>query len=309
MSRGTGEIEAVAGLPDAAALLAALVTMLGDVWFVFVLLGVLYWFGSALPGPLSLSRRRAAFGIALASGGLAVTTALKELFRLPRPPGAGDPAGASLVPDTLIPLYAQIGTADGFGFPSGHAIAAVVVYGGLALLFGSRRGYAAAAVLCVLIPLSRVVLGVHYLVDIVAGVAIGVAFLAIVYRLCGRGENPGRAMLLALFVALAGAAVSYDADTMLALGGALGARMCWGIVGDAVVHEATTRAGGTLTAAFGVAFGGLFVVVYALDLAPYVGFLGMFVVIWGVLSAPLAGEATARRLSLGGAGTALENSH
>lgn len=298
MSRGLGETEIVAGLPDTVALLAAFVTMLGDVWFVFILLGVLYWFGPALPGPLSLSRRRAAFGIALALSGLAVTTALKELFRLPRPLGAGEPAGAALVPETLVPLYAQIGAADGFGFPSGHAVAAVVVYGGLALLVGSRRGYAAGAVLCVLIPLSRVALGVHYLVDIVAGVAIGATLLAVVYRLCGRGETPGRAMFLALLAALVGAAVSYSSDTMLALGGALGARITWGVVGEAVVHETATRAGGIASAVVGVAFGGLFAVVYGLDLAPYLGFLGILVVVGGVFAAPLAGEAIVRRLSV-----------
>lgn len=297
MSRGLGEITAVAGLPDGVAFLAALVTGLGDVWFVFVLLGVLYWVGSALPGPVSLPRRRAAFAIALALGGLAATTALKELFRLPRPPGAADPSGASLVPETLLPLYAEIGAADGFGFPSGHAVAAVVVYGGLALLVGTRRGYVAGAALCVLIPLSRVVLGVHYLVDIVAGVAVGAALLAVVYRVCGRGKNPGRAMFFALLAALVGAAVSYSADTMLALGGALGGRIGWGIIGDAVTHETTTRAGGAASVAVGAAFGALFVSVYALDLAPYIGFLGMLVVLPGVFAAPLAGEAIARRLS------------
>ncbi len=296
MSRGVGETEFVAGFPDAIGVLAALVTALGDVFFVFFLLGVLYWFGPTLPGPVSLSRTRAAFAIGLAFGGLAITTALKELFRLPRPSGAGDAAGAALVPETLLPLYAEIGAADGFGFPSGHAVAAIVVYGGIALLIDSRRGYGAAATLCALIPLSRIALGVHYLVDIVVGVAIGAAFLAVAYRFCGRGENPGRVLLLALFAALVGAAVSYNAETMFVLGGALGARMAWGIVGGAVVHEATTTAGGIVSTAVGVTFGGLFLAVYVLDPAPYIGFLGMFVVIWGVLAAPLAGEAIARQL-------------
>ncbi len=310
MSRGVGETEFAAALPDSIGFLAALVTALGDVWFVFALLGVLYWFGSSLPGPVSLPRLRAAFAVGLAFGGLAVTTALKELFRLPRPPGAAEPAGAALVPEGLLPLYAQIGAADGFGFPSGHAVAAVVVYGGLAVLIGSRRGYAGAAMLCLLIPLSRIALGVHYLVDIVAGAAVGAAFLAIAYRLCGRGENPGRVLFLSLLAALVGAAVSYNAETMLALGGALGARMAWGIVGDAIVHEATTVIGGIVSAAVGTAFGGLFVVVYVIDPAPYVGFLGMFVVVWGVLAAPLAGEGLARRLSsLGAASADHRNSH
>jgi membrane-associated phospholipid phosphatase len=296
MSRGIGEIEFVAGLPEIVRFFAALLTALGDIWFVFFLLGSVYWFGPTLPGPASLSRRRGAFAIALALGGLAVTTTLKELFRLPRPPGAAELVGVGFVPETLVPIYAEIGAADGFGFPSGHAIAAIVVYGGLGLLVGTRRGYAVGAVLCVLLPLSRVVLGVHYLVDVVAGVAVGAAFLGVAYRLCGRGSNPGRVLFLALLAALVGAAIDYNTDTMLALGGALGARIGWGVLGDAVVRETTTRVGGVASAAVGIAFGGLFAAIYALELPAYVGFLGTFVVFWGVLAAPLAGEAIARRL-------------
>lgn len=296
MSRGIGEVEFAAGLPDAVGLVAALVTALGDVWFVFALFGALYWFGTAAPGPVALSRRHAAFGIALAFGGLAAVTALKELFRLPRPPGAADPAGAGLVPETLLPLYAEIGAASGFGFPSGHAVSAVVVYGGLGLLIGSRRSYAAGAALCVSLPLSRIALGVHYLVDVAAGLAVGATYLGVVYRLCGRGSKPGRAMSVALAAALVGAAIGYSTETMFALGGTLGGRMAWGIVGSAVLAEPTTRIGGGVAMGIGLAFGGLFAAVYVLDPAPYLSFLGTFVVVWGVLSAPLAGEGVARRL-------------
>lgn len=296
MSRGIGGVGVAAGLPESVGVIAALVTALGDVWFVFGLLGILYWFGTAIPGPLSLSRPRAAFAVALALGGLATATALKELFRLPRPPGAADPAGAEMVPASLLALYAEIGAASGFGFPSGHAISAVVVYGGLGLLVGSRRSYAAAATLCVLLPLSRVVLGVHYLVDVAAGLAVGSVYLLSVSRLCGRGSKPGRAMLLALGAALVAGAIGYTTETMLALGGALGARLTWGIVGDAVAHGRTTARGGVAATAVGLFFTALFAIVYSLDAAPYVSFLGMAVVVSGVIVAPLAGEAAARRI-------------
>ncbi len=296
MTRGVGEIEVVSGLPETAAVFVALVTALGDAWFVFGLLGVLYWFGPALPGPLSLPRRAAAFVIALALGGLAVTTALKEVFGLSRPPGAGETAGGGAIPEAVLPLYAEIGAASGFGFPSGHAVSAVVVYGGLGLLIGSRRSYATAVALCVFVPLSRIVLGVHYLVDIVVGLGVGAAYLGLVYRLCGRGAKPGRAMLLALTAALAGAATGYTTDTMLALGGTLGARMAWGILGGAALRAPTTPAVGAVGTVVGLAFGGLLVVVYVLDPAPYVSFLGIFAVVWGVIAAPLAGEAVAERL-------------
>ncbi|MUV88083.1 phosphatase PAP2 family protein, partial [Natronomonas sp. CBA1123] len=228
MTRGLGELAAVAELPSWLVALAALVTQFGDVWFVFCLLGLLYWFGDALPGPLSLSRRHAMFAVALALVARAVTTTFKELFALPRPPGADEAVGVELVPAVVEPLYISAATADGFGFPSGHATAAILVYGGLALLVDSRRGYVAAGALVAAIPVSRVVLGVHYLVDIAAGLAFGGASLVGVYLLCGRGDNPGRALMVAVGLSLLGAGVVYNFDTMAALGGALGARIAWG---------------------------------------------------------------------------------
>jgi membrane-associated phospholipid phosphatase len=296
MTRGLGELAAVAELPSWLVALAALVTQFGDVWFVFCLLGLLYWFGDALPGPLSLSRRHAMFAVALALVARAVTTTFKELFALPRPPGADEAVGVELVPAVVEPLYISAATADGFGFPSGHATAAILVYGGLALLVDSRRGYVAAGALVAAIPVSRVVLGVHYLVDIAAGLAFGGASLVGVYLLCGRGDNPGRALMVAVGLSLLGAGVVYNFDTMAALGGALGARIAWGSLGDAVVHETTTRVGGAVAVAVGLLFGAMFGGIYALEPAPAVGFLGMAVVLAGVIAAPLVGEAAARRV-------------
>lgn len=296
MTRGVGELALVEQLPVVLVVLAALVTQLGDSWFLFSVLGTLYWFGDALPGPLSLDRRLAAFALALGLGARAVATTLKEWLQYPRPPGADATVGPDLVPAVVEPLYVAAATAGGFGFPSGHAISAVVVYGGLALLVGSRRGYGAAAILAVVVPLSRVVLGVHYLVDVLVGVAVGGTFLAVVYRGCGRGTNPGRALMVALLVAVVGGVLDgYGFRTMAALGGTLGARIAWGSVGDAVVHEATTRSGGAVAAVVGLGFAGLVGAMDAAQVTPSVAFLGAGLSLGGVVAAPLIGEAVVRR--------------
>ncbi|WP_254839982.1 phosphatase PAP2 family protein [Natronomonas marina] len=297
MSRGVGELAAVEALPEAVVVAAALLTQLGDVWFLFGLVGLLYWFGGALPAPVALGRRRAAFVVALGLGANALVTTLKEWLARPRPPGAGTATAPAAVPEAVDSLYVAAATGTGFGFPSGHALGTAAVYGGLALVVGTRRAYVTAAAVTVVVALTRVVLGVHYLVDVVVGAAVGAAFLAVVYRLCGRGSNPGRALMLAVAAALLGPVVGeYNFDTMAALGAALGARIAWGVVGDAVVREATTRGGGAVSAGVGAAFGVLFGVVYALEPAPHVAFLSMGVVLAGVLAAPLAGEAVARRV-------------
>ena len=137
MSRGVSQLAAVARLPEAAVVAAAVVTQLGDVWFLFGLLGLIYWFGEALPAGLAFDRRRAAFLVALGLGANVVTTTLKGWLAYPRPPGAGTAGGGDLLPALVEPLYASAATATGFGFPSGHALGTTMVYGGLALLVGT----------------------------------------------------------------------------------------------------------------------------------------------------------------------------
>jgi undecaprenyl-diphosphatase len=75
---------------------------------------------------------------------------------------------------------------SGYSFPSGHAMMSVVAFGALAYVVlrtsGSRpvRSAALAFASCAVgaISLSRVYLGVHWISDIVAGVAAGLVWLA-----------------------------------------------------------------------------------------------------------------------------------
>ncbi|MFA6149626.1 MAG: phosphatase PAP2 family protein [bacterium] len=80
-----------------------------------------------------------------------------------------------------------------FSFPSGHAMAATLLYGFLAA-FGVRKARAwrwrvlavlAAGMLVVLIGFSRLYLGVHYLSDVLAGMAAGSAWLALCLTVVG----------------------------------------------------------------------------------------------------------------------------
>jgi len=86
-----------------------------------------------------------------------------------------------------------------FSFPSGHAMVSVAVYGVLAfLLAGELASWRArlavllpAALLVLLIGFSRLYLGVHYLSDVLAGFAGGLAWLLLcLLAFAARGARP-----------------------------------------------------------------------------------------------------------------------
>jgi undecaprenyl-diphosphatase len=77
------------------------------------------------------------------------------------------------------------------GFPSGHAISVVVFYGLLAYLLAPKmrsafwKGMVVAAALLIIgfVGFSRIFTGGHYLTDILAGYAVGIAWSGVVYTL------------------------------------------------------------------------------------------------------------------------------
>jgi undecaprenyl-diphosphatase len=103
-------------------------------------------------------------------GGMLLNAALKHAFRRARPS----------FDDPLLSLVT-------YSFPSGHTAAATVFYGLLACYLVRRvRAWPArvlavggAVAMVMLVALSRMYLGVHYLSDVLAAAAEGAAWLAI----------------------------------------------------------------------------------------------------------------------------------
>lgn len=208
--RGVGVTETIAGaVPGWVVAVFAVLTFLGSTWFVTTVGPAVYLFG---PRRGWISRRNGARLLAVSIGALAVVVLTKGAFALPRPPES-------------VMRVAQ----DGHGFPSGHATGAAAFYAGLAVLLdvGDRRQrYAAAAGLTALVALTRLVLGVHYLADVVAGVALGTAFVAVMLALTRR--RVGYGFLLGVAVAAAAVLVVGPlTDPVAALGGTSGALAGW----------------------------------------------------------------------------------
>lgn len=250
------------------------VTVLGDTVVVTGLLALLYWWGPDRRATLSV----VGYGFV----GFAAVVALKGLFALPRP-------DAALV------------AAHGYGFPSGHAVAATVVYGGVAVERGwlaDRRRAAAVAGLVGAIALSRVALRVHYLGDVLAGVAVGVALLAATRRL-SRGA-PRRVFAVAAVLAVPALAVAgTGTDAWSVLGGAVGGLLATAHVDD---HPAVpSRVEGGALAAVGLpAVAAARFGVEALPAAPPVAALDDLLIVVVVVLLPVAFERAGVRRRLAG---------
>ena len=285
--RGVGITEFLQRLPNVLAPVFALLTQLGDVWFVFLTLVVLYAAGERLP-VLGTSRKRSAFVLGLVLGGIALTTALKAVFGFPRPPAPASVPGLRYVPDLLRGAYIEAATAAGYGFPSGHALLSTVFWGGLAstLTAGSRRARATVAgVVVAVICLARLVLGVHYAVDVVVGVTIGLVYLAVTVGLAGgRTRTAFRvATVIAVVCVLVG---SVTFDDALILGGSLGALGAWELLGTRVPDRLPTAARAALAVGI-VVLGGVFGATYVLGPPLVVTGVAAAVVFGGVLSLPV----------------------
>ena len=117
--RGAGEIEFLQSVVGPAAPIFALVTQRGDVWLLVGVVTLLYWLGDRAPVVGDrLDRQRGALLVALALCALALTTGLKQLLAVPRPPGADTAVAAELVPAVVRPVYESAATGDGFGVPA-----------------------------------------------------------------------------------------------------------------------------------------------------------------------------------------------
>ena len=169
-------------------------------------------------------------------------TAVKSLNPATRP--TVDPAvGPDQVPEALSFWYthgAEIATTS---FPSGNVMVATVLMALLVLdtnVFTFRRRILAGGFFVVLVAYSRLALGVHYPVDVIGGVALGLALVGLIVLLRNRTEDEVAAVFT-LAVILCAAAVWLQtglwtppsvtglesSNRPLALGASIGGLLAW----------------------------------------------------------------------------------
>lgn len=194
-------------------------TYFGDLWVVLAVLGAVgitdLWRGITNEARSTLLTDRTAYFIGSVLGGLALIVIVKTTFALPRPP-----------------TRLHVTPRAGFGFPSGHTMAATILWGGFVIWgrLGSRRiRIVASSLLIGLVAVSRLALGVHYLVDVIASIGFGMGYLLIARRSTSHGPSllfGGVVGLGVIAIVVSGA----SRDGQLAFIGTIGAVLGWWIL-------------------------------------------------------------------------------
>ncbi len=160
------------------------VTQLGGETLFMVFILAVFW---------CVDKNKGYFLMLLCFTGTVVNQALKIAFCIPRP--------WVLDPSLTIVESARAG-AEGFSFPSGHTQNAVAAYGGMFCITKNVLARAALMALALLIPFSRLYLGVHTPLDVGVSFVIGwvlvLAFYPLLEEIGHRGEVLERIWLILL---------------------------------------------------------------------------------------------------------------
>ena len=168
------------------------ITSLGYEWFLTSLL-IGFMFG--------VSYKKGFFLIQLTLWNGIIIGFLKETFALPRPAnvdsrvrllGKDYPNPTTLqamgaknffgpLPQTAIE-YLRTNRFDDFGLPSGHTSGAVTTWGSFFVFYKNIWNRIFCGILIILIPLSRMYLGRHFIADVLSGYVLGFLLLTLFYR-------------------------------------------------------------------------------------------------------------------------------
>ena len=160
------------------------ITRLGEETAFLVAALIVFW---------CVDKRKGYYVMAVGFAGTMASQFLKLLCRVPRP--------WVLDPNFTILEQARE-AADGYSFPSGHSQSAVGTFGAIAATSKNKWVKGVCIALCVLVPLSRMYLGVHTPADVLVGAGMALALVWLLRRWIMEGDR-GMLVLIPLLTAMA----------------------------------------------------------------------------------------------------------
>ena len=165
--------------------LMLLITRLGEETAFLVAALIVFW---------CVDKNRGYYLMSVGFGGTILTQCLKLVCKVPRP-WVQDP--------NFEPIPGSKEAATGYSFPSGHSQSSVGTFGSLALTGKNKAMRWIFLAICILVPFSRMYLGVHTPADVLVGSACALV-LMFGLRFVADGKHIRKVLLV-----LAGVAVLY----------------------------------------------------------------------------------------------------
>ncbi len=160
------------------------ITYLGEETL-FILLGVfIFW---------CYDKREGYFLLSVGFIGTVLNQFLKLAFRIPRP---------WVMDKDFSPVSSAVEGAAGYSFPSGHTQSAIGIFGGIARWNKQLWLRIVCISIAVLVPFSRMYLGVHTPLDVGVSVVISLLLIFLLYPLVKKSAQNPRYLRLVLISAL-----------------------------------------------------------------------------------------------------------
>ena len=154
----------------------SLITHLGEET-VFIVVGLIFFW--------CISKKHGYYILSVGFLGTIINQFLKLLFRIPRP-WVKDPE--------FTIVESARAEATGYSFPSGHTQSAVGVFGAIARISNIPLVKGLCIVACVLVPVSRMYLGVHTPLDVGVSLIVALALILVLYPIIEKAVDDPKKM-------------------------------------------------------------------------------------------------------------------
>ena len=161
------------------------ITQLGDESAFLIIALVIFW---------CVDKHRGYYLMSVGFTGTIINQFMKLLFRVPRP----------WVLDGNFSALEQAKTgAGGYSFPSGHTQSSVGTFGSIAYTTRNKALRIVCIILAIIVPFSRMYIGVHTPLDVLTAAAIAVALIVLLRPVVLNRDGKYIPFLLAVMTALA----------------------------------------------------------------------------------------------------------